>query len=150
MPSIGNSVRQNDRDAGYYINVGSLVGKIFTTPQLSTPSICVWASSFGTAAGANAAAITNGCYASSIATAGTAILKDMGKTVVSSGTFFRKVQLVVPQGATGGQAGTAGTTSTFGVAGQANGAGTPDFLTGYIVLGFDGQGTSAPVAKFGL
>ena len=147
MPSIGTSVRQNDRDAGYYINVGDLTNKIFTSPQLSTPSVAVWASTFGTA---TAAAITNGCYASSIKTAGTAILKDMGKTVVSSGIFFRKVQLVVPQGASGTQAGTAGTTSTFGVAGGANGAGTPDFLSGYIVLGFDGQNTPAPVAKFGL
>ena len=106
-----------------------------------------WASSFG---GSDAS--TAGCYASSINTAGSAIFRDMGRTVTSSGTFFRKVQLVVPQGVpTSAHNGVAGTTATFGVAGNAaNGGVTPDYLTGYIVLGFDGQNAPAPVAKYGL
>jgi hypothetical protein len=108
--------------------------------------VALWASSFGTGDWS-----TNNCFASSINTAGSAILKDMGKTVVSSSVTFRKVQLVVPQG-NGGRTipGNAGATSTFGVAGPASGNGVPDYLTGYIVLGFDGQNTPAPVAKFGV
>jgi len=148
MPSIGNSTRQVSTDSAYYINVGSLVDKVFTSPALTTgPSVTPWASSFG---GGDWS--TNGCYASSLVTAGTAILKDMGRTVVSSSVTFRKVQLVVPQGTPNHVTGAykAGNTSTFGVAGGATGAGVPDYLTGYIVLGFDGQGLPAPVAKFGL
>ena len=77
------------------------------------------------------------------------LFKDMGKTVVSSGVHFRKIQLVLPQGASGVLA-TAGTaTSTFGVGGSASLSGMPDFLTGYVRLGFEGQGTPAPLAVFG-
>jgi hypothetical protein len=75
---------------------------------------------------------------SSLATAGGAILKDMGKTVVSSLRTFRKVQLVRHNS----------TISTFGVAGQAATTGE-DYLSGYIELGFEGSGTPAPVAHFG-
>jgi len=146
MPSIGNSTRQVSTDSSHYINVASLVNKVFTSPALSTPSVALWASSFGTGDWS-----TNNCFASSIATAGQAILKDMGKTVVSSSVTFRKVQLVVPQGTVANKLSlVAGTTSTFGVAGPANGSGVPDYLTGYIILGFDGQNAPAPVAKFGV
>jgi hypothetical protein len=62
----------------------------------------------------------------------------MGKTVVSSNRTFRKIQVAVS------------TVSTFGVAGAA-GTSYPqqDFLTGYIELGFDGQGAFTPVAQYG-
>lgn len=142
MTSIGNFKRQVSNDNAYFIGIASLIDKVFTSPAGgSTPSVVAWASSNNIAG--------DGVYVSSVSTAG-AILKDMGRTVTSSGVFFRKVQLVVPQGAAGA-ARTAKTTSTFGVAGAApNGGVTPDYLTGYIVLGFDGQGVPAPVAKFGL
>jgi len=141
MTSVGSRTRQVSNDGGYYITVGSLVNLIESSP-LGGPA--PWASSFG---GGDHS--TNGCFASSISTAGS-LLRDMGKSVVSSGAFFRKVQLVVPQGAgTAGHVRLAGTTSTFGVAGSGTAGTTPDFLTGYIKLGFDGQGTPAPVAVFG-
>jgi hypothetical protein len=87
-----------------------------------------------------------------ISTAGGALLKDLGKSYVSSGRSFRKVQLVVPQYNNG-------TTSTFGVAGL-GGSAMPnmDYLTGYIEVGFDAatRGTHpaepfgpTPVAKWG-
>jgi hypothetical protein len=144
MPSIGNSTRQVSTDSAYFINVGSLVNKVFTSPALSTPSVAIWASSFGAGDWS-----TNGCFASSLSTAGSAILRDMGRTVVSSSVTFRRVQLVVPQGTTA-RGLQAGSTSTFGVAGGSSGNGTPDYLTGYIILGFDGQNAPAPVAKFGV
>jgi hypothetical protein len=70
---------------------------------------------------------------------GQGLLKDMGRTVVSSSRVFRRVQLVV-----------ANLPSTFGVAGAA-GTSWPaaDFLTGYIELGFEGGGVPTPVAAFG-
>jgi hypothetical protein len=82
---------------------------------------------------------TDGTYSSLLITAGGAILKDMGKTVVSSSRTFRKVQLVL-----------AGSVSTAGVGGLV-GSSYPatDFLTAYIELGFDGAGTPTQVAQFG-
>jgi hypothetical protein len=141
MTSIGNYKRQVSSDSAYFIGTAPLLSLIFTSPL---GSIAPWAST-------GAAAVVGGGFASTVSTSG-ALLRDMGKTVVSSGAYFRKVQLVVPQGTTYA---TAGTTSTFGVAGPApNGGGTntapPDYLTGYIKLGFEGQGAPAPVAKYGL
>ena len=72
----------------------------------------------------------------------------MPSTLRPSIVRLRKIQMVVPQG-TGAGSVVAGATSTFGVAGVATGTGVPDFYTGYIKLGFDGQGLPAPVAQFG-
>ena len=97
----------------------------------------VFSAASWTAAGTGGA----GAVLSSISSVGAGgLLKDMGKTVVSSNRTFRKVQLVVPNSNT--------TLSTFGVRGQSGTTGE-DFLTGYIELGFEGNGTPAPVAHFG-
>ena len=140
MTSLQTETRQISNNSGYFITVGNLINQVVVSPQ---GPVALWASSFGSGDFS-----TNGCYASSISTAG-CLLRDMGKSIVSSGAFFRKVQLVVPQGAGGARLGTAGTTSTFGVAGGANVTGQLDYLTGYIKLGFDGQQPPAPVAQFG-
>ena len=122
--------KQNQNDIGYYIPIASLVNRIFSynpanANQFSTAS---WAY-FGP-----------GASMSSINGAGAGILKDLGKTVVSSLRTFRKVQLVLPGNST---------LSTFGVGGRAAGVTGEDYLTGYIELGFEGNGTPAPVAHFG-
>jgi hypothetical protein len=76
-------------------------------------------------------------YTSSISGPGAGKLRDMGKTYVSTGRVFRKVQLIVPNAP-----------STFGVEGnQANTAPNADYLTGYIELGWEGAGFPAPVAR---
>jgi len=77
-------------------------------------------------------------YTSSINGPGAGKLRDMGKTFVSSGRFFRKVQLIVPNTAT---------TSTFGVEGKVFSPQLEDYLQGYIELGWEGNGQSAPVAR---
>jgi hypothetical protein len=134
MSSVG-SVGRNQRivslDNEFYIPIGNLTGLIFalntTTNQLSTAS---WAY-FGSR------------YLSSVSTAGAGLLKDHGKTYLSGGRTFRKVQLVVPQ--------STGTQSTFGVGGATGTAPNSDYLTGYIETGFDAaSGTlPTPVAKWG-
>ena len=124
-------LKQNHTDIGYYVPVASLVGQIYgltTTGGALTLSTASWANTVGTK-----------YPLSSINAAGAGILKDMGKTVVSSLRTFRKVQLVHPL---------AVAPSTFGVGGRA-GTNTEDFYTGYIELGFEGYGTPAPVAHFG-
>ena len=148
MTSIGSAYRQNT-ESSHYISIAPLNNRIFTSPL---GPVAPWASTGATLA-------QGGGFTSTLSTAG-ALLKDMGKSIVSTGSYFRKVQLVVPTGSglianniTGGTSVvTAGNNaSTFGVGGVAPVAGgaVPDFLTGYIQLGFEGGGVPAPVAKFG-
>ena len=77
-------------------------------------------------------------YASSINGPGAGKLRDLGKTYISSNRFFRKVQLVVPN---------TQTTSTFGVEGNQSTSPNVDYLTGYIELGWEGNGFPAPVVR---
>jgi hypothetical protein len=148
MTSIGARIKQIDVEQGYYMPLSSLQNVIYAFTPGSGAGGSFAQGSFSTASWATTT--YNGAanpFLSSINAAGAGILKDMGKTVVSSGRTFRKVQLV------NANAGPNGTkyVSTNGVGGQ-NGAGsTPvqDYLTGFIELGFDGQGVPAPVAVFG-
>ena len=141
-------------ESGYFINVGSLVGAIngrveptsgtnsganggtFSTAQWCT-IISLSQSSFGTAQG-----MVAGGVVSTLATAGRAVLRDLGRTVVSSLRTFRKVQLVIANN---------GAASTFGVNGPLSGTASAgvDYFTGYIELGFEGNGTPAAVAQYG-
>ena len=128
MTSVGSRTRQVSADVGYYIPVADLRNKIQAyNPTSATFAAASWAS---TATGALTVLPL-------ISSAGAGILKDMGKTVVSASRTFRKVQLVVS------------TTSTFGVGGAAATSPPEDFYTGYIELGFEGNGKPAPVAHFG-
>jgi hypothetical protein len=133
MSSVSNAFRQRALDTEYYIPLASLVNKIYTnvgTVEVPSMTAASWAAS--------------GHYTSYINAAGAGLLRDSGKTLVSSGRTFRKIQLVVPQN-------DAGPTSTFGVGGSAGTMTHEDFLTGYIEVGFDaGSGsTPCPVAKWG-
>jgi hypothetical protein len=133
-------------DNEYYINVGSLINKIYSVGLSgSQPSTVSWAcqSVFGATPARGLSTLST-----NLATTGGTLLKDMGRTYLSAGRTFRKVQLVVPQG--DGNNNTA--LSTFGVGGKA-GTALPeqDFYTGYIEVGFDASGDArpAPVAKWG-
>jgi hypothetical protein len=144
MTSLLSGTKQMANDSGYFINVGSLVNRILARTEPATNSGTA-GGSFSTAVWATIISPVQSGYpagqspVSSLFTAGGAVLKDMGRTVVSSLRTFRKVQLVVPA------------VSTFGVGGTAGVAATPgqDYFTGYIELGFEGTGTPAPVAAFG-
>lgn len=145
MTSLLTSVKTTASDTDYYINVGSLAGAIYalnTTGGAFSLSTTNWASlgpnNTAGGGGGNRLMSTAGVGAQ-LAVGGGAILKDMGKTIVSSLRTFRRVQLVI--------AGSNSTLSTFGIRGQ---SGTnEDYFTGYIELGFEGNGTPAPVAHFG-
>jgi hypothetical protein len=76
--------------------------------------------------------------ASTIHAASGRILKDMGKTVISSGRTFRKFQLVFPQNQ-----------STMGVYGAAASTTNPGYITGYLEVARDGTpGTVTPMARY--
>jgi hypothetical protein len=133
MTSLQTSIKQNSTDTGYFVPLTDIRTTIYAynaTAGQVTFSSAVWA--------ANPAGSGAGVYSTLVASAGAGVLKDMGKTVVSSLRTFRKVQLVVPN-----------SVSTFGVAGRVSTTPTEDYLTGYIELGFEGAGTPAKVAQFG-
>lgn len=133
-----------------YVPVGNCADKVLQLTPAATPGSggsyvvgaftpAVWA--------ANGSAPSK--QTSTISTVGAGgVFRDMGKTVVSAGRTFRKVQLLVN---------VAATVSTGGVAGPAAGAAANvDFLTGYIELngspnygnGGAANSTPAPVAMY--
>jgi hypothetical protein len=141
MTSIGARTRQVNSDTGYYIPVANCVDKIVGLPATvgGAMGACpVWAASSGTG---------HGGPISSLLLAGGGLLKDMGKTIISSTRVFRKVQLVVPSTVLGV---TTRAVSTNGVGGASQTtAPLGDYFTAYIELGSEGSGTPTPVALFG-
>lgn len=138
MTSLLSQTKQTADDNQYYINIGSLYGKILSRNAEGSNNTGLVGGTFSTASWSF---LAGGAVLSTMLTAGGVILKDMGRTVVSSLRTFRKIQLVLPASA-----------STFGVGGRSGtvaGASGEDYYTGYIELGFEGNGTPAPVAKFG-
>lgn len=133
MTSLQTRPRQLNSDDGYFIPVGNCVGKVYAyNPTALTFSTAMWAGNGNSQPIATA-------FTSSIASAGAGLLRDLGKTIVSSSRTFRKVQLV-----------TSSAVGSFGVGGNASTAAGEDYLTGYIEIGFGtAQSTPAPVAKYG-
>lgn len=147
MTSInGLPIRQIASEVGYYINlVGPGFGHYIN--QYTNPNNTLQGQ-FSTATWANVSP-----FSTIVGTQGRALLRDMGKTVVSSGRTFRKVQLIasaatlLPTGNPQGYAasvGSGGTTTQYATPSQGE-----DYLTGYIELGFSGTGLPAPVARLG-
>jgi hypothetical protein len=126
-----SGARQISPNTGYYIPVADCRGKIFTyNPTTNTVSSVVTRTS-------------SGVTSSFVQGAGAGVLRDMGKTVVSAGRTFRKIQLVVSSPVTFGVGGNAAGGTVAGPVGE-------DYLSGYIELGFPSFGnTVAPVAAYG-
>lgn len=141
MTSIPAFIKQIPTDARNFVPVSSLAyaGGINTLTDNTTYTFttATWAG--------NGTAGSGSKYTSSINGAGAGKLRDMGKTLVSTGRVFRKVQLIVP--ATINGAATGAGISTFGVAGNVSTTTDEDYLTGYIELGWEGAGFPAPVAR---
>lgn len=149
MTSIGADIKQIPNDARYFVPVSSLAypgainAKNATTGALTQAT---WL--YSPYAKAQAAAgtylspghIANGSpLVSSINGPGAGRLRDLGKTYISGGRAFRKVQLVWY----------GNTASTFGVSGDVNTTPDADYLSGYIDLGWEGTSVPAPVARMG-
>ena len=137
MTSLISGVKQIPSNQGYFINVGDMRTTFYQnngTDELPLISANVYARSTTTSA-----------LSTMFATGGNAILKDMGKNLMSSGRTFRKVQLVMSTGSlvAGG---------TEGVGGMDVLNAPTNYLTGYIEL--PGQhgitaGFFTPVARLG-
>lgn len=142
MSSVGT--KQMVTDIGYYINVGDLRTLILGRTEPGSNNTGVLGGTFSTANWSFSTLTPGSGWVSSLlALPGRAILRDMGRTIVSSTRTFRKVQLVVPQQYAQSTFGVSGST----VAGEA-------YYTGYIELGLTGEGTPnnwvpTPVAHYG-
>lgn len=145
MTSIGSDIKQIPSDARYYVPVSSLAYRGSINARNATTGELTQANWLLNAAG-QAASQTPGqpgfgtSFVSSINGPGAGRLRDLGKTYISASRAFRKVQLV--------WYGT-GANSTFGVNGAANTSPDADYLTGFIELGWEGNGVPAPVARMG-
>ncbi len=133
MTSIPAFIKQIPTDARNFVPVSSLAYAGGINSLNTTTGVLATASWSGIGAAGSGSK-----YTSSINGPGAGKLRDMGKTYVSSGRVFRKVQLVVAN---------TQVTSTFGVEGNQNTSPNVDYLTGYIELGWEGAGTPAPVAR---
>ena len=141
-PSSARGIRNQAR--GYFIPLADVSAKVLAYTPGSGAGGSYLNGSFALAPWASGGTAPSK-YTSTISTIGAGgVLRDIGKTVVSAGRVFRKIQLLVP------------TVSTFGVGGPAPGAtANTDFLTGYIELhsagitdDFPGGTTPAPVAYY--
>ena len=134
MTSLPTRIKQIPANDGYYITVGDARAKFYVnvgTDEL--PNIS-----------SNIYGIISASVSSLLASAGSGVFRDMGKTLISSSRVFRKVQLMTSTGS-------ALTTGTSGVGGIDS---APfNYITGYIELpglGVVGNvGTFTPVARLG-
>ena len=142
MTSVGPHIKTIPSENAYFINVADMRNKVYNyNPASATPafSTAQWASTSGLSG-----------VSTLLATAGSAILKDLGKTVVSSLRTFRKVQLVVSSISSGVTIGAAVASQTGSGSVPATGE---EYYTGYIELpgqaGAMSPASIAPVARVG-
>lgn len=142
MTSIGADVKQIPNDARFFVPLSSLAYQGAINARDATTGVLTqarWLTNDAT--NKSPAGPGNGTtFLSSVNGPGAGKLKDLGKTYISASRAFRKVQLVWYGSATG---------ATFGVNGAANTSPDNDYLTGYIELGWEGNGVPAPVARMG-
>ena len=135
MTSLTSHIKQIPANAGYYITVASAVNSFYANN--GTDELPAFGQMVSTMS-------TSGAYVSSLIAGPGGVFKDMGKTLVSSGRVFRKVQMVATSTSVlfGG---------TDGVAGVATDP--TAYLTGYIELpgqhGSGGYSAPTPVARLG-
>ena len=129
MSSVG--FKQLRTNAGYYINVADTRATFYQNNGTDVAPL-ISANVF--------ARSTMGAISTMLTFAGSAIFRDHGKNLVSSGRTFRKVQLMVSTGMVYGGtfAGTDGVGGFDNISVQPNT--TPNYLTGYIEL--PGSGAS--------
>ena len=152
MTSVSPHIKTIPSEGAYYINVGSLAARVFNYDPSRGG-----ATAFSTATWADSGNAAN--YQADLANPGTCILRDLGKTVVSSLRTFRKVQLLTSSLSSGTAIG-APVGSQNGP--QANPVVGEEYFTGYIeVVGAYGRGlvggapgatafrNIAPVARLG-
>ena len=126
---------------GYFIPLGNVAASVLSYSGSSGAGGSAVAGNFALASWATGGTTPARATSTISAIAQGGVLRDTGKTVVSSGRTFRKIQLMTSSISTGGVGGSASTSPNV------------DYLTGYIELasGFNAvspAGTFAPVAYY--
>ncbi len=125
MTSLLSGLKQVPSNAGYYIPVADCRTSVYVNNGTdAAPSFGSMLSTISTAGAATSTLI---------ATAGAGVFRDMGKTLISSGRTFRKVQLLINTA----DVSTGAAAATSGVGGAASA-----YLTGYIILPGSGGGAN--------
>jgi hypothetical protein len=126
MSSVGPTSRGFKQSAGgFFIPLGDVASRVLAFTSVGGAGGSYLTGSFARAGWA-AFGTTPSPYTSTISSiAAGGLLRDMGKSVVSAGRVFRKVQLLTSTVSTSGVGGPAGVTTNPVV----------DYLTGYIELG---------------
>jgi len=140
--------RSFKQSGGYFIPLGNVGNAVLAYTAGSGSGGSALPGTFAAAAWAQNGTTPSKATSSISTVAAGGLLRDMGKTVVSSGRTFRKIQLMCSTVSTGGVGGPAGVSTNPNV----------DYLTAYIELasGFNSLGqpgafgsmTCAPVAYY--
>lgn len=144
MPSVGPSAYGFKQSAGgFFVPLGNVATAVLAFTAAGGAGGSYQVGSFAAAAWAQNGTTPSRFTSTISAIAAGGVLRDMGKSVVSAGRVFRKVQLLTSTVSTGGVGGPAGASTNPVV----------DYLTGYIELGSglaNGgmPGTFAPVAYY--
>lgn len=135
---IGRGLKQSP--GGFFVPLGNVADKVLQYTTVGGAGGSFQVGSFALATWGQGGTSASKFTSSISAVAAGGLLRDMGKTVVSAGRTFRKIQLMTSSVSTGGVNGTA-----------AGGNPNVDYLTGYIELGSGFNGTmpsGAPVAYY--
>jgi hypothetical protein len=147
MTSLLRREKQIPQNLGYYINVGDARATFYINQGTdAAPSISSNNYARSTLLYAPGTTSPSSFICTLLATAGSVVFKDMGKTLVSSQRVFRKVQFVASTNSlvNGGTEGVGGIDTAFS-----------NYLTGYIELPGTGALTTGldalttPVARLG-
>ncbi len=147
MTSLQSGLKQIPANNGYYINVASVTGTIYTNTGTDAAPV------FSNAIAISSVSAATAGVSTMLITAGATIFRDMGKTLTSSSRIFRKVQLLMSTNSLVNS-------GTDGVGGVAGSSTLASYLTMYIELpGTGGYSTGAgtntstvdftPVARLG-
>ena len=132
MSSVGPTCGPKQSN-GYFVPLSGCVNKVLSYSGGAGAGGSFLPGAFAVADWCNSGNAACSPFVSSISTIGAGgLLKDMGKTVVSSSRTFRKVQLIAPGLNT---AGTSGVSTTSG-----------PYLTGYLELSTGQSGVAAGLA----
>jgi hypothetical protein len=146
MSSIHTSMKQIPAEAAYFrpvptlaLNAGAFSSNILAFTAGSGAPLRTSNSSTIGANGSFVPATWNAASSAAypLLSSGQCLLKDMGRTIVSAGRTFRRVQMVMPAAAF---------SATGGIDGTASGV-DADYMCGYIELGLRGNGSPAPFVR---
>jgi len=142
MPSVGPSAYGFKQSAGgFFVPLADVGSRVLALNASGGAGGSFQVGSFTTASWAIGGTTPSRATSTISAIAVGGVLRDMGKSVVSAGRVFRKVQLLTSTVSTGGVGGPVGASNPL-----------VDYLTGYIELGSGvvngGIGTFAPVAYY--